>query len=115
MKYNGKKLESSVVKFFSDKIQKELIKSCLKILKKGGILIYSTCTLEPEENELNMQWALENFRIRLEPIKTGQSVGDKGLTDIFGKRLDKQIEKCKRFWPNKTQTEGFFIAKVKKL
>ena len=94
-------------------IQKSLIEKCLTVLKKDGILIYSTCSLEPEENELNMQWMLNNFKVKIE--KTNLKAGDSGLTKVFGKKIDKQIANCARFWPNKTNTEGFFIAKIRKL
>ncbi|MBD3361504.1 NOL1/NOP2/sun family putative RNA methylase [Candidatus Woesearchaeota archaeon] len=93
-------------------LQRDLLTACLSVLKKDGIIVYSTCSLEPEENELNMQWMLDNFKVNLEKINI---IGDKGLTNVFGKKLNKQIENCKRFWPNKTRTEGFFVAKVRKL
>jgi len=94
-------------------IQKSLIEKSLSVLKKGGILVYSTCSLEPEENELNMQWMLKRFKVKIEKINI--DIGSKGLTKVFDKRLDKSIANCKRFWPNKTSTEGFFIAKIKKI
>ncbi|MBW3001689.1 RsmB/NOP family class I SAM-dependent RNA methyltransferase [Candidatus Woesearchaeota archaeon] len=94
-------------------IQKSLIEKALSVLKKGGTLIYSTCSLEPEENELNMQWMLNRFKVKIE--KNNLKIGDSGLTKVFDKKLDKQIANCSRFWPNKTNTEGFFIAKIRKL
>lgn len=93
-------------------LQRDLLAAAMKVLKKEGILVYSTCSLEPEENELNMQWLLDNFEVRFEKINT---MGDAGLTNVFGQKLDKQIENCRRFWPHKTKTEGFFVAKVRKL
>ena len=93
-------------------LQKDLLAAALKALKKNGVLVYSTCSLEPEENELNMQWLLDNHKVKLEKINT---IGDEGLTNVFGKQLNKQIQNCRRFWPNKTKTEGFFVAKVRKL
>ncbi len=92
--------------------QRGLLKAAMAVLKPGGILVYSTCSLEPEENELNMQWLVESFKARLEPVEAG--IGDKGLTDVFGKKLHASIANCRRFWPHKTGTEGFFIAKVRK-
>ncbi len=97
----------------SAQIQRSLLNAVLDALKPNGILVYSTCTLEPEENELNMQWLVENYKVKLEPIEIG--IGDKGLTDVFGKKLHASIANCRRFWPHKTGTEGFFIAKVRKL
>ncbi len=94
------------------RFQREILKSALNVLKPGGILVYSTCSLEPEENELNMQWLIENHKVKIEPIDA--KIGDPGLTTVFETRLDKSVANCRRFWPHKTGTEGFFIAKVKK-
>lgn len=93
-------------------IQRRLLAEMVKVLKPGGIMIYSTCSLEPEENELNMQWLLNRGDIKLEDTKL--KIGDLGLTTVFGKKLDKSIARCRRFWPHKTKTQGFFIAKIKK-
>ncbi|MBI4918555.1 RsmB/NOP family class I SAM-dependent RNA methyltransferase [archaeon] len=93
-------------------IQKEILRACLKVLKKDGILVYSTCTMEPEENELNMQWLIDNFNVKLEEVKF--DVGDRGLTDVFGQKLSDEMKKCLRFWPWKMGTQAFFVAKVRK-
>jgi NOL1/NOP2/sun family putative RNA methylase len=96
------------------RLQKELLKSAVKVLKKGGVLVYSTCTLEPEENELNVDWLLKKYQnLRLEAIDL--EVGSKGLVNVFGTALNPEIKKCKRFWPHKSGTQGFFIAKFKKV
>ena len=97
----------------ASEIQKSLIEKTLSVLKKGGIMVYATCSLEPEENELNMQWMLKHFKVKIE--KTNLKIGDSGLITVFDKKLDKSIADCRRFWPNKTNTEGFFIAKIRKL
>jgi NOL1/NOP2/sun family putative RNA methylase len=93
------------------RLQKELLKSAVKVLKKSGTLVYSTCSLEPEENEMNIDWLLSKYpEMKLEQVKL--DVGDNGLVNVFGKKLNPEIKKCKRFWPTKTETEGFFIAKL---
>ncbi len=95
------------------KLQRELLKAAVKVLKKGGLLVYSTCTLEPEENEMNVDWLLKKFsELSLEVISV--AVGDSGLTSVFGEKLNFKMSKCKRFWPHKTGTQGFFIAKIRK-
>lgn len=96
----------------SARFQRDILQAALAALKPGGVLVYSTCTLEPEENELNMQWLLDNHNVTLEPVSA--AIGDPGLTTVFGQRLHHSISHCKRFWPHKTGTEGFFIAKVRK-
>lgn len=94
-------------------VQKELIMSAEAVLKKGGILVYSTCSLEPEENELTVNWALQNLPLELQDINI--EIGCEGLTKVFDKELDQSVSKCKRLWPWDTKTQGFFISKFKKI
>jgi len=85
------------------KIQKALMSSAVKVLKPDGTMVYSTCSLEPEENEAIMEWAIENLSLEL--VDTGLSVGEKGVT------LATAL--CRRFWPDTAGTQGFFIAKLR--
>jgi NOL1/NOP2/sun family putative RNA methylase len=95
------------------RLQRELLKAAVRVLKKEGTLVYSTCSLEPEENEMNIDWLLSKYpEMKLED--TGLAIGDEGLTTVFGKKLNASIKKCRRFWPEKTGTEGFFIATLRK-
>jgi len=96
----------------SQQLQRQLLKAAFNLLKPDGTLVYATCSLEPEENELNMQWLLDNFSVRIEKISV--PIGTPGLTNVFGQKLSKDIACCKRFWPHLTNTEGFFIVKVRK-
>jgi len=91
--------------------QRRLLEKALNLLEPGGVLVYSTCSLEPEENELNIQWLLENHRVELVKI---DGPGAKALTEVDGVTLDKQVGYCRRFWPDETGTQGFFVAKVVK-
>ncbi len=92
-------------------IQRRLLSAAVRHLEPGGTLLYSTCSLEPEENELNMEWLLRNHEAFLEEI---DGPGEKGLTEVFGQRLSEEISNSHRFWPNMTHTQGFFLAKVVK-
>ena len=91
--------------------QRKLLSNALNYLVEGGTLVYSTCSLEPEENELNIQWLLDNYKVSLETI---EGPGEPGLTLFDGMELDKRITNCMRFWPDGPETQGFFIAKVTK-
>lgn len=94
-------------------LQRELLKAAIDVLAPGGTLVYSTCTLEPEENEENVDWLLGKYKdITLED--TGLQVGDPGYTEVFGKKLDPAIRKTRRLWPQRTGTQAFFIAKIRK-
>jgi len=96
------------------KVQRELLSAGIKNLKKGGILVYSTCSLEPEENELVIDWALKKYGEEIELVDTKLTIGYEGIVDFAGFKLDKRIKLCRRFWPHKTKTQGFFVAKIKK-
>jgi len=92
------------------RLQKQLLVSAVDVTKEGGILVYSTCSLEPEENELMLDWLLKEFpHLKILEIDTP---GDEGLTNVFGNKLNDQIKNARRFWPWKTNTQGFFIAKI---
>lgn len=90
-------------------LQRQILAATTKMLKDDGEIVYSTCSLEPEENELNIDWATRNLNLRVKKI---DSYGQNGLTDIFGLHLDKSVEDCRRIWPGKTQ--GFFLCKLEK-
>ncbi len=93
-------------------VQKQLISAAIKALKKGGILVYSTCSLAPEENEYVVQYALDNFDIELLPVSL--KIGRPGYTSIFGRELSGELEKTRRIFPHERNTEGFYIAKIRK-
>jgi NOL1/NOP2/sun family putative RNA methylase len=91
------------------KLQKEILAETSKVLRDNGEIVYATCSLEPEENELNIDWAIKNLNLQVEEINC---YGEKAPTKIFGKQLDASVEKCRRIWPRKTQ--GFFVCKLKR-
>jgi NOL1/NOP2/sun family putative RNA methylase len=91
------------------KVQREILTDAVKCLAPNGEIVYSTCSLEPEEDELNIDWALKNLNLHLEETK---GPGENGLTEVFGRRLDASVARCRRIWPGDTQ--GFFACKLKK-
>ncbi|MBU3907386.1 MAG: RsmB/NOP family class I SAM-dependent RNA methyltransferase [Nanoarchaeota archaeon] len=96
------------------KIQKVFLDSAMEVLKPEGILVYSTCTHAPEENEEVVDFALKNFKIKIESIKLPVKCRQ-GVTKWNNKKYDKQVIKSCRIYPQDTGSEGFFIAKLKKL
>lgn len=94
-------------------LQKELLKAAFHSLKVGGTIVYSTCSLEPEEDEMAIDFAIRKLKgLRVETIDI---IGDPGLVNPFGKKLDPSIQNCRRLWPWKTGTQGFFVAKLTKI
>lgn len=94
--------------------QKRLLASALSVLKDNGVLVYSTCTLTPEENESSIQYALDNFNIKLEkvdlPLKSRP-----GILEWKGEKFSDEMKKVHRIYPQDNDSEGFFVAKLRKL
>ncbi|MEM3443143.1 MAG: RsmB/NOP family class I SAM-dependent RNA methyltransferase [Candidatus Bathyarchaeia archaeon] len=90
------------------RLQREILAEAANVLADDGEIVYSTCSLEPEEDELNIDWAVKTLDLKVEEISC---YGEKSSTKVLGK-LDSQIENCRRLWPEKTQ--GFFLCKLKR-
>lgn len=86
-------------------IQRKLLSSGVRVLKKGGEIVYSTCSLEKEENEKVIEWAISNLGVEL--IEMTLDIGNAGL--------EEKVSVTRRLWPNKTMTQGFFVAKMAKI
>ena len=91
------------------KLQKKLFKSAYTALKPNGMMVYSTCTLNKDENENVLQWAIENFNVKLLDI----NIDFKEKMQGFNDGLDGSINKAIRILPSKNM-EGFFVAKFRK-
>jgi 16S rRNA (cytosine967-C5)-methyltransferase len=76
--------------------QKQLLLNASHVVKPGGRLVYSTCSVEPEENELVVQTLLENnIKFSLVDLPTGHAFTIRGTA---------------RTWPQHQATDGFFVA-----
>ncbi len=94
--------------------QKKLVASSIGLLKNNGHLLYSTCTHSPEENEEVVDFLLKKFEdLEIEniviPLKSRQ-----GIQEWKGEKFHEEINKSKRIYPHDNDTEGFFLAKIKK-
>jgi len=98
------------------KLQKQLFKNAFKTLKVGGEILYSTCTHAPEENEEVVDYILNEFQNEIEivpielPLKTRE-----GLTKWEGKEFNEKVKLAKRIYPQDNNTEGFFLAKFRRI
>ena len=86
------------------KMQRKLFKSAFNALKPNGTLVYSTCTLNKQENEEILQWALDNFKLL--PI----NIEIKEALYAFNEGMSKDLNKAIRILPSKNM-EGFFVSK----
>ena len=84
-------------------VQYKILENSYKYVKKGGVLLYSTCTILPQENEEVVKKFLSKHKdMKLVPIKIdGLNLVEKDNTYTF--------------YPHVSGTEGFFIGKMVKL
>ena len=96
-------------------VQRQLIATAFEALKDGGTMVYSTCTLEPDENEAVINFLLEkNPNASIEKISLDIKRG-KAVEEFEGTTYSSEVKKCLRIWPQDNDTEGFFVTKIKKL
>ena len=84
---------------------REILKNAVTYVKSGGTLIYSTCTIAKEENDLQVDWILENLPLQ--------------LVSLEGCVCEELLKDCKRegvlqLLPGREKTDGFFLAKFQK-
>ena len=93
--------------------QKQLIETAFNNLKKGGILVYSTCSNEPEENEGVITFLLEKYPdAKLEEINIPELKRSPAILEFEDQKYNPEVRKCIRIWPQDNDTEGFFVAKI---
>ena len=86
-------------------IQQELLAHCATLLKDGGTLVYSTCTIAPQENTAQVtRFLAQQPAFELDPIQ----VEEVGVGDIL------TVEGMVQILPHQHQTDGFFIARLHK-
>ena len=97
------------------KLQKEIIQNTIELLKDNWELVYSTCTISPEENEAIVHMILWNYpEMKLEEIRLDYKYARKWINKINDKVYRKEVEKTIRILPS-AESEWFFIAKFKKI
>jgi NOL1/NOP2/sun family putative RNA methylase len=97
-------------------LQKALLISGFDCLARGGVLVYSTCSLEPEENEEVIDYLLAHReRTRIERVRVSRLRVRAGLVEWEGTNYTPEVRRCVRIYPQDNDTEGFFIARVRKV
>ncbi len=101
------------------KLQRELLEAAIDAAKVGGVIVYSTCTLTPEENEEVIASILNKFGDQIEPLETGlktilsAAIEDSNrVQEYLG--FSNKFPAC-RLWPQTYDTEGFFAAVLRKV
>lgn len=93
--------------------QEEILEAAYRMLMEGGILVYSTCTFAPLEDELMISRFLkahEDMKLLAIPLKEGMTGGQPyGHPEAAA-----DIGKTVRLWPHKLKGEGHFVALLQK-
>lgn len=108
------KTETDVQRCYN--LQRRLILAAIDCLsaesETGGYLVYSTCSVLPQENEWVIDYALQKRNVRL--VSIGIDFGVEGLTSYDGRRYHSSMKLTRRFYPHTHNMDGFFVAKLQK-
>lgn len=103
------------------KLQRQLICSAFEMLRPGGVLVYSTCTSAPEENELVVQYLLDTYgdAVEFENVENLEIPFRSGVSEWDNKKVDQRIvENSWRIWPHlqteKWNSESFYLIRIRK-
>lgn len=102
------------------KYQRRMFDQAVQLVRPGGVIVYSTCTINPGENEAIVRYALDTYKF-LSLAQQHPRIGGPGLvghyefSDGYMERWLKPGEEdlVQRFDPSSSDTIGFFIAKFK--
>jgi len=98
---------------YYQKLQREILPSAVKMLRPGGMLLYSTCTFSPEEDEDTLSFLLNNYpELHMEEIPLHYE----GFAPARPQwaNAPQETEKAIRIWPHRMEGEGHFVALLKK-
>ncbi|TSE20526.1 Ribosomal RNA small subunit methyltransferase F [Tepidimonas alkaliphilus] len=96
-------------------LQARLLRSAVQALKPGGVLLYSTCSLSPQEDELVLDALLrERDDLTVEPLPWPCPLpAAPGLAAWDGQPLHPDLQRARRVLPSRW-TDAFFLARLRK-
>jgi 16S rRNA (cytosine1407-C5)-methyltransferase len=97
--------------------QQRLLSSALNAVRPGGEVVYATCTLSPEEDELVLDQIKQKYGAAVEIVNMSDRLPHPvpGLPVVNEMVLDDEVANALRIWPHLFHTSGFFCAKIRKL
>jgi len=99
------------------KLQRALLLRAVELVKPGGLVVYSTCTFAPEENEMVVDYVLKRMEglVEIEPVELEGLRYEPGLTEWAGRELHPDLAYCARFYPHLNDTGGLFVAVLRRI
>lgn len=95
-------------------LQKRLIRKGFELLRPGGALVYSTCSLSPLENEVVVDFLLRKYPATVEWTPAPHFRLTPGLEGFEEQTFRPEVKRTARVWPHHNDTNGFFVAKIRK-
>ncbi|MBU1048841.1 RsmB/NOP family class I SAM-dependent RNA methyltransferase [Candidatus Bipolaricaulota bacterium] len=92
-------------------LQKRLILRAFDLLASSGLLVYSTCTFAPEENEAVVAYLLQERDAKILPFESPIETSS-GLLGWQGETFPEQIRHCVRVYPHQLNSGGGFLARI---
>jgi len=94
----------------ASRLQRELIREAIDVLKLEGTLVYSTCSVLTEENEDVIAYALRKRHVRI--VDAGLPFGRRGFKRFRNKLYPPSMTLTRRYYPHVHNMDGFFVAKL---
>lgn len=94
-------------------LQTRLLVAAIKMAKVGGEIVYSTCTLSVEENEMVIDKILSKYPVEVEEVNLPVKVHN-AFTNYNGVEFNKSLRKAIRILPWEINSDGFFLIKLRK-
>ncbi|MEE4194573.1 MAG: hypothetical protein V2J07_05170 [Anaerolineae bacterium] len=99
------------------KRQYKLLESALFAARPGGQIVYATCTLSPEEDEMVLDWLIKKYArsVHVEDLSKKMGLQAPGLQTYRQQEFNPDIQNAFRLWPHLVSSSGFFCVRLTKL